>query len=81
MLEAIYGPSRTAGRRPSPTTRAGANLAEEAIWLGRVVIALATDEPEAKGLMALMLYAHSRRAARRDPSGRYVPLSEQETGL
>jgi RNA polymerase sigma-70 factor (ECF subfamily) len=31
--------------------------------------------------MALMLYAHSRRAARRDAAGRYVPLSEQEPGL
>jgi RNA polymerase sigma-70 factor, ECF subfamily len=32
------------------------------------------------GLLALMLYAHSRREARRDGWGRYVPLSEQETG-
>ena len=53
----------------------GRNLAEEAIWLGRVVVALAPDEPEALGLLALMLYADSRRAARRDAAGRYVPLA------
>jgi RNA polymerase sigma-70 factor (ECF subfamily) len=57
------------------------NLAEEAIWLGRVVVELAPDEPEALGLLALMLYADSRRAARRDASGRYVPLSEQDVAL
>lgn len=59
----------------------GRNLAEEAIWLGRLVVNLAPDEPEAKGLLALMLYAHSRRAARRDARGRYAPLSEQDTQL
>ncbi len=31
------------------------------------------------GLLALMLYAHARRAARRDAAGRYVPLSDQDT--
>ena len=57
------------------------NLTEEAIWLGRVAVELAPHEPEAKGLLALMLYAHARRAARRDPQGRYAPLSDQDTGL
>jgi RNA polymerase sigma-70 factor (ECF subfamily) len=58
---------------------AGRNLAEEAIWLGRLVAALLSDEPEALGLLALMLYAEARRAARRDASGTYVPLDEQDT--
>ena len=57
----------------------GRNLAEEAIWLGRVAAALAPAEPEAGGLLALMLYAHARRDARRDGEGRFVPLSEQDT--
>jgi RNA polymerase sigma-70 factor (ECF subfamily) len=57
------------------------NLTGEAIWLGRVMVELQPDEPEAKGLLALMLYAHSRRAARRDGQGRYAPLSDQDTGL
>ena len=45
----------------------GRNLAEEAIWLGRVVVSLIPNQPEAMGLLALMLYAHARREARRDP--------------
>ena len=57
------------------------NLTGEAIWLGRVMVELAPDEPEAKGLLALMLYAHSRRMARRDRAGRYSPLSDQDAGL
>ena len=56
----------------------GAPLAEEAIYLGDLVAKLAPEFAEGRGVLALMLYAHARRAARyRD--GRYVPLSEQET--
>ena len=36
-------------------------LADEAIWLGRLVVSLLPDEPEAKGMLALMLYAEARR--------------------
>lgn len=52
-------------------------LADEAIWLGRLVVGLLPDEPEAKGMLALMLYAEARRQARRDASGAYVPLESQ----
>ncbi len=55
------------------------NLAEEAIWLGRVLAHLLPDEPEALGLLALMLHADARRAARRDTNGGYVPLADQDT--
>jgi RNA polymerase sigma-70 factor (ECF subfamily) len=53
-------------------------MAEEAIWLGRLVVSLLPAEPEAKGMLALMLYAEARRAARRDASGAYVPLEQQD---
>jgi RNA polymerase sigma-70 factor (ECF subfamily) len=56
-------------------------LAEEAIWLGQLVVSLLPDEPEAKGMLALMLYAEARRAARRDAKGTYVPLDEQDVAL
>jgi RNA polymerase sigma-70 factor, ECF subfamily len=56
-------------------------LADEAIWLGRLIVSLMPDEPEAKGMLALMLYAEARRAARRDASGAYVPLEEQDVTL
>ena len=56
-------------------------LADEAIWLGRVVVAMLPDEPEAKGMLALILYAEARRSARRDAVGAYVPLEQQDTSL
>jgi RNA polymerase sigma-70 factor (ECF subfamily) len=36
------------------------------------------EEPEALGLVSLMLFAEARRVARRDPDGGYVPLAEQD---
>src|SRR5262249_6064185 len=51
--------------------------AEEAMWLGRLVIGLLPDEPEARGLLALMLHCEARRGARRDAAGRHVPPSGQ----
>jgi len=36
------------------------------------------DEPEVRGLLALMLYCDARRAARRGSDGRFIPLSEQD---
>lgn len=56
-------------------------IAEEAVWLGKLVVSLLPDEPEAKGMLALMLYAESRRFARRDADGAYVPLEQQDTTL
>lgn len=56
-------------------------LAGEAIWLGRLLVSLLPEEPEAKGLLALMLYAEARRPARRDDAGAYVPLEQQDTNL
>ncbi|NTJ65402.1 RNA polymerase subunit sigma-70 [Agrobacterium rhizogenes] len=57
------------------------SLADEAIWLGRALHATLPEEPEAIGLLSLMLYSHSRHGARRNASGDYVPLDEQQTGL
>lgn len=56
-------------------------LSDEAIWLGKLVVSLLPDEPEAKGMLALMFYTSARAAARRDAAGVYVPLDEQDTKL
>lgn len=56
-------------------------LTGEAIWLARLVANLLPDQPEAKGLLALMLYCAARRAARRDAEGRFVPLDRQDPRL
>jgi predicted RNA polymerase sigma factor len=49
-------------------------LADEAIWLARVLVQRLPDEPEARGLLALILYCEARRLSRRTPAGDYVPL-------
>lgn len=56
-------------------------LADEAIWLGRLLVSLLPGESEAKGMLALMLYTTARVAARRDERGAYVPLEQQDTAL
>jgi predicted RNA polymerase sigma factor len=55
------------------------DLAGEAIRLARQ-LTLATEEPEARGLLALMLLNHARLPARRDAAGRIVPLDRQDRG-
>jgi RNA polymerase sigma-70 factor (ECF subfamily) len=56
------------------------DLCAEAIRLGRLLAELMPDEPEAMGLLALMLLVSSRRAARSTPDGELVPLAEQDRG-
>ncbi|KKC34035.1 RNA polymerase sigma factor [Devosia psychrophila] len=56
-------------------------LADEAIWLGRLVVSLLPEEPEAKGMLALMLYTEARRAARRGEDGAYVPFDQQDIAI
>jgi RNA polymerase sigma factor (sigma-70 family) len=56
------------------------DLAGEAIRLARQ-LTLATEEPEARGLLALMLLNHARLPARLDSEGRIVPLDRQDRGL
>jgi RNA polymerase sigma factor (sigma-70 family) len=53
------------------------DLVAEAIRLTRQLVAL-TNEPEAAGLLALMLLHHARRASRTGAGGRLVPLAEQD---
>jgi RNA polymerase sigma-70 factor (ECF subfamily) len=53
-------------------------LCVEAIRLARTTAELMPDEPEALGLLALMLLHESRRAARIDPAGDLVPLEQQD---
>jgi len=57
------------------------DLVDEVLWLARLIVDLLPDEPEAKGLLALMLYCEARRPARRTADGGFVPLSAQNTKL
>jgi len=78
VLEAIYAAFAEGWADPAGTEARRRNLAEEGIWLGRLVASLLPAEPEALGLLALMLHAEARRDARRDAHGEFVPLDEQD---
>jgi RNA polymerase sigma factor (sigma-70 family) len=67
------------------TTSSGPDLARtdlsgEAIRLARAIHTAAPEEPEATGLLALMLLTEARRPARTGPGGELVPLAEQDRG-
>lgn len=79
VLDAIYS-GFTAGwdsLNESASTRQA--LAPEAIALGRALVQLMPAEPEALGLLALMLHCDARRAARYSRDGQFVPLDRQDT--
>jgi RNA polymerase sigma-70 factor, ECF subfamily len=78
VLEAIYAAFAEGWSDPAGTEIRRRDLAEEAIWLGRLVCSLLPEAPEALGLLALMLHAEARRQARRNAQGDYVPLAEQD---
>jgi RNA polymerase sigma-70 factor (ECF subfamily) len=78
VLDAIYAAFASGWTDPGGTDFRRRDLAREAIWLCHLIISLLPEEPEALGLLALMLYAESRRAARRTTEGDYVPLDEQD---
>jgi predicted RNA polymerase sigma factor len=79
VLEAIYAAFGLGWDDMAGVDQRGRGLAEEAIWLARVLLQLIDSEAEVRGLLALMLHCEARRAARRAPDGRYIPLSEQDT--
>jgi RNA polymerase sigma-70 factor (ECF subfamily) len=81
VLEAIYAAFAEGWSDPAGTEIRRRNLAEEGIWLGRLVASLLPDEPEALGLLALMLHAEARRGARRNAQGDYVALAEQDPAM
>ena len=81
VLAAIYASFAEGWSDPAGSQARRRNLAEEGIWLGRLVVSLLPDEAEALGLLALMLHAEARRGARRNADGDYVPLAEQDPDL
>ncbi len=81
VLNAIYAAFSEGWSDPGGTDAARRELAAEALFLGRLVAELLPEEPEALGLLALMLHADARRRARRDASGEYVPLADQAPDL
>ena len=81
VLAAIYAAFAEGWTDAGGTDLARRDLTEEALFLARLVTELLPDEPEALGLLALMLHAEARRRARRSPDGEYVPLAQQDSEL
>jgi RNA polymerase sigma-70 factor (ECF subfamily) len=81
VLEAIYAAYGSGWDDVAGGNSTLKGLAEEAVYLGRLVVRLLPEEPEARGLLALMLHCEARRAARRDAGGAYIPLAEQDCAL
>jgi predicted RNA polymerase sigma factor len=79
VLDAIYAAFADAWTDPGGTDIVRRDLIEETIFLATLATELLPAEPEALGLLALMLHAEARRAARRNTSGDYVPLAEQDS--
>ncbi|MCU1358002.1 MAG: polymerase subunit sigma-24 [Acidimicrobiales bacterium] len=74
----IYTEGHTA---TSGDTLTRSDLASEAIRLGRVLVELMPDEPEAIGLLGLLLLTEARRPARTDADGSMIRLADQDRGL
>lgn len=77
VLQVIYLVFNEGYSASSGQTLTRPDLSGEAIRLGRLVVEL-LPEPEARGLLALMLLHESRRTARTSPEGDLVPLEEQD---
>lgn len=78
VLEAVYAAFGVAWEDVHETDPQLRGLTEEALFLGRLLAELLPDEPEALGLLSLMLFAEARRDARREPGSGYVPLPKQD---
>ncbi|HEU4580124.1 MAG TPA: DUF6596 domain-containing protein [Polyangiaceae bacterium] len=78
VLDAVYAAFAEGWSDAGELESGRRDLAEEALFLGRLVAELLPDEPEVLGLLALLLHAEARREARRSPAGDYVPLGEQD---
>lgn len=81
VLEAIYAAFGHAWEGADGMDGERLGLAEEALFLARLLVEQLPEQPEALGLLALLEYCEARRPARRSAGGEYVPMSEQDTRL
>ena len=81
VLDAIYSAYTTGWDSLNEVGSTHHALAGEAISIGRTLVQLMPTEPEARGLLALMLHCEARRAARFTSAGEFVPLDKQDTAL
>ncbi len=77
MIYLVFNEGYSAG----PKDEARQDLADEAIRLGRLLLRMFPAEPEAMGLLALMLLQHSRQPARFNADGDAVLMEDQDRRL
>jgi RNA polymerase sigma-70 factor, ECF subfamily len=78
VLTVVHLVFTTGHTAPTGDVLVRADLVDRSLDLGRVLLALMPDEPEVRGLLALMLLSDSRRPARVDGSGGLVLLADQD---
>jgi RNA polymerase sigma-70 factor (ECF subfamily) len=78
VIHLLYTTGHTA---PSGADLVRADLVERALHLARMLLALMPDEPEVRGLLALLLFTDARRATRTDAEGRLRLLEDQDRSL
>lgn len=78
VLEVVYAIFNEGYVGTTGATLAPAALADEAVYLGELLIALLPESADAKALLALLSLIHARRAARVDRAGNLVALDEQD---
>jgi RNA polymerase sigma-70 factor (ECF subfamily) len=81
VMDAIYSAYTTGWGSLMEAGSTQQALASEAIALGRTLVQLMPHEPEALGLLALMLHCEARRSARYNGRREFVPLDQQDTTL
>jgi len=81
VLDAVYSAYTTGWENVMDAGSTQQALAAEAVSLGRMLVQLMPAEPEAYGLLSLMLHCEARRAARYASDGQFVPLDKQDTRL
>ncbi|MGV3660310.1 MAG: RNA polymerase sigma factor [Prosthecobacter sp.] len=78
VLDAIYAAFNSGWETIRQDETSRDDLAKEAIYLARALVAMVPNEPEILGLLSLMLHVHARQHARLSESGRFIPLTEQD---
>jgi RNA polymerase sigma-70 factor (ECF subfamily) len=78
VIHLLYTTGHTA---PSGSDLVRVDLVERALHLTRMLLALMPDEPEVRGLLALLLFTDARRATRTDADGRLTLLEDQDRSL
>ncbi len=81
VLAAVYAAYGTSWDAVPGADTGQPDLIEESMFLGRLLVALLPEQPEARGLLALMLYCEARRPSRRGADSSFVPLKLQDARL